>query len=90
MDFMGKSDIHGPFDQLPKSSEVEEVITTPFGKRITKYRLSDDHIGLIESMDLLLSHKFGPSQETGVPDYREILERERPYLQLILVAVPTR
>ncbi len=69
-----------PLDQLPADAEVEEVYTTDQGKEITRYKLSDDHVALIDSMDLILGHEFTEPAKEGIPDYREALASNRDFL----------
>jgi TolA-binding protein len=77
---LAKQDEHGRLDELPRSAVVEKTLTTEFGKEVTTYLLSDDHKALVEAMNDVLNHKFGPPQGEGLPDYRQVLAKNKAYL----------
>lgn len=64
-----------PLDELPADAEVEEVVTSEFGKEVTRYKLSDDHLAVIDSMDLLVQHEFSEPAVPNLPDFRETKAR---------------
>lgn len=67
----------GALEKVPADATVERVVTTPFGKEITRYQLSDEHKAFIQSCDDLAQREFTD------PEWAPTLERDRAALMYI-------
>ncbi len=65
---------HGDLVTTPSTATVERIVTTPFGKEITRFTLSDEHKSFIQSCDDLAQREFTD------PEWAPLLERDRAAL----------
>jgi TolA-binding protein len=70
----------GALEKVPADATVERVDTTPFGKQVTVYALSDEHKAFIQSCDDLATREFKD------PEWAPTLEENRR----ALVYLPTQ
>jgi len=76
---MSRVDEYGPITERPAAAEIERRYTTPAGRDIDVYKLSDDHQAYVDAIDLVLKYPFAEPFDATVPDYREAVAINRAY-----------
>lgn len=61
---------YGKLEDVPPDATVAEVVTTPYGKQITKYVLSDEHKAFVTTCDDLAGREFTDPEQ--IPKLEEI------------------
>lgn len=78
-------DEYGPLTERPQNAVVEEAVKTPFGKEVERLVMSDDHLGYLAAIDLLLNYELEEPLLPELPDFRDY--RDQYYAEFLYVPV---